>query len=332
MSHLRHCRGELSDVDYRLVTNGCWTPGGTFGSFLFVVPYRFKPHRESIEEGYRRIAVEQLERAIEACADSQRSVHERVHEVRRRCKKARALHRLLRSSLGEASYQQENAALRDVARSVAHSRDVYVMRRSYDALVGACELEVNRHKLAPIARELTEEIDTLVEQDLAMRLEGLVDPLRAAIERVQGLSLEQSGFEAIAGGLKKSYKRAHKAMKKAYAKPSPARFHEFRKRSKYHRYHVKLLKSLWPSQMRTREAALHRLTDLLGEDHDLSVLHAWLKRENPASKDARALLRGLVLERRERCEKQARPLAQRLFCDSPKAHQKHMRALSRASW
>ncbi len=51
-------------------------------------------------------------------------------------------------------------------------------------------------------------------------------------------------------------------------------FHELRKRVKYCRYHVRLLRRAAPSVLEPRIAALHELTDALGDAHDLANLAA----------------------------------------------------------
>jgi CHAD domain-containing protein len=74
----------------------------------------------------------------------------------------------------------------------------------------------------------------------------------------------------------KTYKRARKAMQAAWAEPTDAAMHEWRKRVKYHWYHVRLLEEMNPEMMRPRAQAAHDLGDLLGDHHDLAVLEARL--------------------------------------------------------
>lgn len=294
------------------------------------VTYRLKLKQHTLKKGLRRVTRSQLGRALHACQDTGGDIHERVHEVRKRCKKVRALYRLYRYALDETEYKKQNAALREIAASVAGSRDFHVMRRTYDRLLETCEVEIDRKQLAPIARTLTLESDEVMRQELEDGLVALAEPLRSVIERAEQAELRKKSFSVIRDGEKKNYRRARKAMKKAYANPSPERFHELRKRAKYHRYHMRLLSALWPAYMDLREQELHSLTDLLGEDHDMAVFEAWLEEHGAGKDDARAILRGLIEQRRRTCEKEAQLLANRLFCASPKAHSKYLAALYRA--
>jgi len=140
--------------------------------------------------------------------------------------------------------------------------------------------------------------------------------------RSTGFSLDREGFAAVRGGLKKTYKRARDAMAHAYAEPSVERFHEWRKRVKYHRYHTRLLREIWPAIMRRRRNELKRLSDRLGDDHDLAVLRATLTGETDRfgqPRDQQALL-ALIDRRRKEFQAWSHPLGQRLFAEKPKRH------------
>lgn len=67
-----------------------------------------------------------------------------------------------------------------------------------------------------------------------------------------GWRLEECGFPAIEPGLVRTYRRARKALRTAYATPTPEHFHEWRKRVNYHWYHLRLLCELWPASMELR--------------------------------------------------------------------------------
>ena len=69
--------------------------------------YRLK-RGESTPEGVRRMAAEQLGKALEhlACQDGKRDKH--IHEARKATKRLRALVRLVRRELGAEVYALEN--------------------------------------------------------------------------------------------------------------------------------------------------------------------------------------------------------------------------------
>ena len=78
--------------------------------------------------------------------------------------------------------------------------------------------------------------------------------------------------EALVPGLERAYRRGRKRMHEAEEDPTTERLHEWRKRAKDHWYHVRLVRDAWPQELEARADEVHRLTDLLGDDHDLAVL------------------------------------------------------------
>ncbi|MFO7549934.1 MAG: CHAD domain-containing protein, partial [Haliea sp.] len=86
--------------------------------------FRFK-RGESAGDGIRRMAREQMDRALEDIADSDIDRHDTLHQMRKRCKKIRALLRLARGDLDNSCqvYQRENECFREAARSLSSFRD-----------------------------------------------------------------------------------------------------------------------------------------------------------------------------------------------------------------
>ncbi len=97
--------------------------------------FRFKLG-EPFDEGCRRIAVDQIERA-------QSQLHDKgdqaiaVHETRKSLKRLRALLRLVRPAMGEAAFKQENAQLRDIGLSLSGERDRHVLLETVNKLEGS---------------------------------------------------------------------------------------------------------------------------------------------------------------------------------------------------
>src|SRR5438128_1545277 len=84
--------------------------------------YRLEEN-ESLGDGIKRIAIEQLDGAIERLAQPMDDGIEAVHTARKGCKKVRALLRLMREEIGDEIYHRESNLLRDVARCLADARD-----------------------------------------------------------------------------------------------------------------------------------------------------------------------------------------------------------------
>ena len=100
-------------------------------SFSYGVPLE---KDEQLGAGFRRILIEQTERLAEALTSADENLEEAIHEVRKRCKRVRAVARLLRPHAREL-YRRENAAFRDIARRLSPFRDAHVQVETFDQLV-----------------------------------------------------------------------------------------------------------------------------------------------------------------------------------------------------
>ena len=272
---------------------------------------------DHLTEEARRIATDQVERGLtELDGDDP---NEGLHQVRKRCKKLRALVRLVRE-VDEDLYRRENAAFRDTARRASHLRDDAAMVEAYDALAGAYEDQVDLASFTPVR-------DALVarREDAATDVDDALTTIRSDLEvargRIATWELPGDGFEMLAGGLERTYRRSRKRQRDAYAEGSTDAFHEWRKRVKYHRYQVRLLQDAWPAVLKSRRQELHTLGELLGDDHDLAVLRARLhaEPEEHGGTDLVAALTGLLDRRRATLQVRADHLGARLFAEKPGA-------------
>lgn len=159
------------------------------------------------------------------------------------------------------------------------------------------------------------------------RLDEFYEKMCEAKTRVDNWKIEGKGFDSVAPGLEKTYNRGRKAMGSAYEKLSVEKFHEWRKRSKYHRYHSRLLQMIWMPLMQDRRNEAKALTDYLGEDHDLAILRKTVvddPEEYGNKRDIQAFV-AFIDRRRSQVQTQAQPLGQRLFCEPAQALSNRLR-------
>jgi len=282
--------------------------------------YRLNPDK-SLNHELVRVARDQIEGAIKDILQARHDVHEAVHDVRRRCKLVRALIRLVRPTFPE--YRAENAWFRDLGRSLSHTRDATASIECLDAITKRFASLIQPNVFAPVRQNLEQRrLHIVGAVKLDDRLIEARHSLYAAHWRVGDWSLESDGFAAVAGGLGKTYGRAHRRMQEARQIATTELLHDWRKRAKYHRYHMKLLGPIWPAMLGPREKECHRLTDYLGEEHDLAVLQAILLDEPDRFGDPQTLrsLFGLIRWRRAELQAAAMPLGMRLFGEDPDAH------------
>jgi len=295
------------------------------------VAYRLQ-FDEAIAAGLERSAREQLDYALGELGDAARDRHAAIHEARKSCKRLRGLLRLARSGLGDEVYRRENAALRDAARRLSALRDAEALLETYDKLDERFADEVDRRRLVPVRRALSARHAASSEDDLEERIAAFCADLGAVRARVPSWPLAGSDFDVLAGGLMRTYKRARKAMAAAYEAPSSERFHDWRKRVKYHRYHLELLTGLWPRQVGGRRKEVKALGGMLGDEHDLVVLEETLAAEAASMGEAAAgVLGGLATRRRAELRAAMRPLGQRLFAEPPRTLARRFEAYWRAA-
>jgi CHAD domain-containing protein len=245
--------------------------------------------------------------------------HETVHEVRKRCKEVRAALRLVRGVL--PTYSSENAHYRDAARRVSDIRDAQALIETFDDHVTpAVETRdaLDEDTMSEVRAALVDRRETMaMDQDLDGRLEAIRAELVEGRERVDDLPIATEGFDAVAGGLRKSYKRARNRMEEAYEDPEMERFHEWRKRVKYHRYHSRLLRSAWVGPMKARRSELKTLSDLIGDEHDLAVFLETMSKEELFDPTTRESLEQVIMARRSELQRKGRPVGERLFAEEP---------------
>jgi CHAD domain-containing protein len=260
--------------------------------------YRWHPGRRPRRQ-LRRIAEGEVDAALAAFSLDDR--HETVHIVRQHAKRLRALLRLVRGSAPDLA-RRESHAIRDTARRLAGLRDAAVAMETFDALAAeAGELAGSVALAGPdagpaAASDPTPGADAAgewvaVRQGLLeRRAEHVVDELEPALTvvrtelealrgRVGSWEVDGAGFDVIVVGLGRAHERCRNRMVAALDAPTIDAFHRWRKAAKDHRYHLELLHEIWPVVLGAQEDELHRLTDLLGQEHDLAVLRAWLHAE-----------------------------------------------------
>lgn len=99
-------------------------------------------------------------------------------------------------------------------------------------------------------------------------------------------------------------------MRDTIADPSVENVHEWRKRAKDLWYHLRIVRNVWPGAIGPAADEAHRLSDLLGDHHDLAVLAA-------DTSDVEVLTR-CIERRQEELLARALDLGQRLYAERPK--------------
>ena len=281
--------------------------------------FAFSLHDRSVADGVRRIAAEQIAKAIEQAADVDHAPAKRIHDVRKRCKKLRGLLRLVTPAL--AGFARENARISAAAAGLATARDARVMLDTLAALN-----KKTRKSLRFAIPESPPPENTEAEEEAALlKFRTAMTPVLTHAGR---WALDGDGFGLIGPGLTRTYRDARRARRNAQRSGSAVAFHEWRKLVKYHWHHLSLLRECTPAAQRSQIDAAEHLSDLLGLHHDLAVLAATL------ADDPNAL--GIVLDvdkvqaaarkRQDALARQAFALAKQVLAEKPKALRRRFEA------
>ena len=109
-------------------------------------------------------------------------------------------------------------------------------------------------------------------------------------------------------------------MAEAYDKPEAIAFHEWRKHVKDLGYQMQILRNLWPAIFKRLRSELDTLGDLLGKEHDLTVMRsAILKNVHSgiSHEDLRAFL-ALAEEREFQLQSEAETIGRRIYAEKSK--------------
>lgn len=301
-------RDVASDGNVRKAAVGAVVAGGALSAAKLGwdrVASRDNPRRfrlrdgESVSEGLVRIAYGQLDGAIEGL---ERGTEEGVHEARKSFKRLRAVVRLARDQLGVDIYRRENREFRDLGRRLSAARDSQVLLETLDGLDGA-------HAPAELRESLAAE-HALAQGRLSDVQQDVARDLQQVRVRIAAWPLERHGLESLSPGFQRVYRRARRAYRRAQRDPTVENLHELRKRTKDVWYCAQILRPASPERMKRLARRAHRLSDLVGEDHDLAILAERLDDGLP--------LAGEIQRRREKLLADALALGERTYRQKPR--------------
>jgi CHAD domain-containing protein len=275
---------------------------------------------EAAAKGIRRILRKQVENALESLTAG-RLTDEKVHDSRKRVKKARAALRLLRDALGESTYTRENTALRDVARPLSEVRDSKVLLDTLQKLNDRFHQDCRGLALDGLRRALNRERRALRREVL-----GRAAPLRSEIGTLRKIHSDamqwhvgKHDWTVIGCGLEQVYGKGRRALSAAESEGTPECFHEWRKQVKYLRHHLEFLTPVWPKLLAELAGQAHKLADDLGDEHDLTVLREKAEANRDAIATDLGLLLALIDRRRLELRDRALALGRQLYEEKPGA-------------
>ncbi|MBL6445840.1 CHAD domain-containing protein [Fulvivirga sp. 29W222] len=278
---------------------------------------------EDFSTGITRLVKEQVQRAYNMLNSTQSSDrHEIIHELRKTFKILRAIFRLIKDEIGKSEYKKENIFYRDLGRQISEIRDKTAVIETMEQLQSQYSKEFSTDLFGPPIKYQLQERRKLENNYVKNNIPGyLKSQIDNKLKEGHRWNLSVKAFDQIAPSLKRVYKKGQISLKIAKASRATEDLHEWRKRVKYLRYQIDTLSRIWPGIMGSLEDELHDLSNLLGFDHDLSIVQKQISDnlvvfENPVDK---ALVMAIITSQRNQMQRHAFIQGQNCYYEKPAA-------------
>jgi CHAD domain-containing protein len=286
-------------------------------------PRRFRLREgELAADGIRRIACGQLDLSIERLdGGNDEDLGTAVHEARKSFKRLRATVRLARDELGDEVYRRENTAFRNAGRRLAGTRDSQVLLETLEALSERYPNEAPRAGFLGFESMLADEHAAAQQRlQVGSAAAAVLSELRHARQRVPTWPLEGEALATLAPGLRRIYRRGRGAYRTARRDTTDENLHELRKRVKDLWYAAQILRPASTKRMRRVAREAHKLSDVIGEEHDLTMLEDRARERRDRFGHDRMVdeLAALIERRRRELQQEALRIGARLYRKKPR--------------
>ncbi|MBK5197396.1 MAG: CHAD domain-containing protein [Methyloceanibacter sp.] len=232
--------------------------------------YRLDPAMP-MSEALRRVAFAELDLA-HGSLSTPPDRHSGVHSARKCLKRLRSLLLLARPGMPEPAFANLTERLAAIARGLAPARDAHALIDAVDKLGRETEKGPGRgptHSLRAWLEKRRHAAEQNLEKSAASdAMRGLLE-LRPAFA---GLAVYPDDFGSLAKGLRRCYRATRKCFQQGLATDREEDLHEWRKGVQHHWRQMQLLAPCWPSELTARAEAARSLSQILGDDHDISLL------------------------------------------------------------
>jgi CHAD domain-containing protein len=279
--------------------------------------------------GVRDILHRQLETAL---ADLPRAAatDEQIHTARKHMKAARATLRLLRPLLTETAYRSENRTLRDAARALSAARDDTVLLKTLSELAQQTKGAGKRRRLAALRADLQSAARRRRAELARHGLRQSAASLRSALAMVDSWPAPPQQWPPIYGSLRDSYRKGRRCARCNSRSASGPALHEWRKRAKYLRNQLEVIAPVQHASVEAMAAKLHKLSDHLGDEHDLAVLGELARRRRRLlGRKADSTLQKKIEQRRRKMCKRALAVGLPIYAEKPARFEKRLRGYFR---
>lgn len=292
--------------------------------------YRINIHG-TLGNNVREIVGEQIEKSLKVLSAKPNHASS-IHETRKSMKRIRAIIKLVRPALSKSLYRQENQRFRAIANQLSHARDSDVLIETLLKLESTSDSGAQSSIVA--LRRYVETITTKNEAVKASAVASAREALGEAAKNYEHFEPVTDSLSIIKAGLRVCYRQARRARRTAYESNIDEAFHEWRKPVQLHWRHMSLLSNAWPDMFKARIELARTLSQLLGDDHDLSVLMEFsgaAAKSGAITRGTAATVKKISRARQQVLRDTARPLGEMLFQQPAKAHAEYIYGILNAA-
>jgi CHAD domain-containing protein len=231
-------------------------------------------NNETLSFGLKRIVLERIDKSIFDISKENGVSNEEIHDARKNFKKIRTVLRLVRSKLGNDSYQIENSFYRDAGRTLSALRDSTVLIYTFDKLIKNLVYDYDKLDFSSFKDFLNNRHEQI--SSTTSSANGVIPTLSTemilARSRIFDYPFSGDNFKLIYYDLQRIYEKGQVQMRKCLEEAIKENVHEWRKRVKDLWYSMRILSNIWPEIMSPLVDMLAKLSDILGDANDLFLL------------------------------------------------------------
>jgi CHAD domain-containing protein len=231
-------------------------------------------NNETLSFGLKRIVLERIDKSIFDISKENGVINEEIHDARKNFKKIRTVLRLVRSKLGNDSYQIENSFYRDAGRTLSALRDSTVLIYTFDKLIKNLVYDYDKLDFSSFKDFLNNRHEQI--SSTTSSANGVIPTLSTemilARSRIFDYPFSGDNFKLIYYDLQRIYEKGQVQMRKCLEEAIKENVHEWRKRVKDLWYSMRILSNIWPEIMSPLVDMLAKLSDILGDANDLFLL------------------------------------------------------------
>ncbi len=276
--------------------------------------YRFKLD-ELGAKGFRRIAREQFQRAATELGRTEMAAAN-VHETRKVVKRLKSLLRLMRPAISKKTFRIRYRRISKIGAALAPLRDRHVMFET----IGKLETRFGPEGigvLQPLRPLLAGSRNVTPERSDPHAARRVIAKTIIEARKFEKIAFKTRGFEALSAGVEDTYRAGRRNFARAYKRPSDDAFHDLRKAVQWHWRQMSLISRAWPEYFEVRITTARQLAEILGEDHDLAMLEAEVRKQSLQLPEDAGPIEHLIHLRKDELRQAAYPYAERLFVERP---------------